>query len=103
MPEKVQKEKQTIASEEVGSLEEVLPASPSLATLPTLIGGFVTKVMQDPGTLNGCADELRMWYDAQPLENRKQLIADARKAIETAKLTTEWLFSQYQMIASKDM
>jgi len=94
-----EKEKQTITKDDVGSLEVVL-AEP--VKLPELIGGFITKVMKNPSNLNQCSHELQMWHNSQPLEDRKELVRATRKSIETAKLTAEWLFSQYQIISQKD-
>lgn len=95
-----EKEPQTITKDDVGSLEDVLGKN---KTLPELIGGFVTRIMEDPKLTQECSRELQMWHDSLPVENRSQLVKDNKKQIETAKLTAEWLFSQYQMISQKDV
>jgi len=72
-------------------------------TLPELVSGFIKGVMENPANLNQCGRDLQLWHDAQPLENRQQLVRDTKKAIETAKLSMEWLFSEYQRLSAKDM
>src|SRR5207244_8878318 len=71
-------------------MADIVTVSPITAlSLPELIGGFVQSVMEDRAKLNQCAHDLQLWHDAQPTENRRELVVAHKKAIETAKLTTE--------------
>lgn len=91
-----------VAAQADKAMEEQ-PKTPAEKLLPELIGGFVQSCMEDPRKLQQCYRELALWYESQPTEGRRELIPQIRKKIEAARLTTEALYGQFQMISQRDL
>lgn len=77
--------------------------NPSKKELPDLIGAIVTQVMKDRASLNRAYSDLVIWYDSQPLENRKELVQKVKKELEAAKMITEALYGHFIMTSQKDL
>jgi hypothetical protein len=69
------------------------PFNPAKAELPVLMGRIMQACLYDRTAMPQAKRDLTVWYNAQPLENRKETARDFRRAMETAKLVTESLYS----------
>lgn len=76
---------------------------PAQKTISELVAGIVQSCMDDPKTLPQGYRDLEMWYNAQPLEGRKEAIPAIKKKIENGKLTLDALFGQFQLISQRDL
>jgi hypothetical protein len=81
-------------------------------TLPQLLGVLTERLMtalqgDAPGpkqqTIQACLREMRIWYDAQPVEERKELAKMARKQLEQFKMVGEQFFQEMMMISAQDV
>src|SRR6267378_2366789 len=81
-------------------------------TLPQLLGDMTVKLMtalqgDAPGpkqqAIQGCLREMRIWYDAQPVEGRKELARSARKQLEQFRMVGEQFFQEMVTISAQDV
>lgn len=80
-------------------------------TLPQLMGRCTTNLLaalqgNDAGAKQrAIADsirEMRIWYDAQPVDGRKESARIARKTLENFKLVAEQFFQEMMAISAQD-
>jgi len=69
--------------------------------LLTALQGTIPAVKQQ--AIQECLREMRIWYDAQPVEGRKELARDARKQLEQFKMVGEQFFQEMMMISAQDV
>lgn len=90
--------------------EPVAPKPPE--TLPQLLGRITEKLMTalqgsvpaaKQQSIHECLREMRIWYDAQPVEGRKELAKNARKQLEQFKMVGEQFFQEMNIISAQDV
>jgi|SRR5580698_915705 hypothetical protein len=93
-------------------IESALEVSDTKAeTLPELCGrmteniltalqGTDAKVKQD--AIAASKRDMRIWYDAQPVEGRKEAARSNRKTLENFKLVAESFFQEMMTISAQD-
>jgi hypothetical protein len=69
--------------------------------LLTALHGSVPAVKQQ--AIQECLREMRIWYDAQPIEDRKELARAARKQLEQFKMVGEQFFQEMMIISAQDV
>jgi ribosome recycling factor len=50
-----------------------------------------------------CKTNLRLWYESQSVENRKEVAKDAKKTMENFKLVAEQCFQELVMLTLSDI
>ena len=66
----------------------------------TALQGTDAKVKQD--AIAASKREMRIWYDAQPVEGRKEAARSNRKTLENFKLVAESFFQEMMTISAQD-
>ena len=95
-PETTQPEK------EAAYAEEVVERGPAQMSQPELLGNLVRRTLENPADISKVKRDLIIWYNAQPLENRKQMASDALKVMDKLKLTSESLYQTFVEISMLD-
>jgi hypothetical protein len=81
-------------------------------TLPRLLSSVTYDLLEalqgnDVGAKQRAIKEgtrrMRIWYDAQPIEERKELAKLARKTLENFKLVSEQFFQEMMQISAQDV
>ena len=81
-------------------------------TLPELLGAMTTELLtalqgDTPGpkqaTIQKCLRSMRIWYEGQPVEGRKELARTARKQLEQFKMVGEQFFQEMMTISAQDV
>lgn len=114
--QEVTKEEKPVESKETKeSVAEPMPRANKgvqYMTLPEVVGRITTDVLtaldgQDQG-VKGVAvaagrRDLRLWYEAQSVENRRDIAKAARKTIENFKSVAEQLWSDIGLLVAQDL
>ena len=86
--------------------------TPRPTTLPELLGRMTETLLtalqgDQPApkqqAIQGCLRDMRIWYDSQPVEGRKELAKAARKQLEQFKLVGEQFFQEMMTITAQDV
>lgn len=105
-------EKATEKAVEQPNIEEAHEMAPKAKTLPELLGSSTTSLLEAlQGTIPAakqaeivrCQREMRIWYDAQPVADRKELARAARKTLEQFKMVAEQFFQEMMIISAQDV
>jgi hypothetical protein len=95
--------------DEVSEPEQEQPTPPK--TLPQLMGDITQDLLTAlQGTDTGAKQRaiadgirrLRIWYDAQPVDGRRELARASRKNMENFKLVAEQFFQEMMSISAQD-
>lgn len=87
-------------------------ATPEPTTLAQLLGRMTETLMTalqgstpapKQAAIQQCLREMRIWYDAQPVEGRKELARSARKQLEQFKMVGEQFFQEMMTISAQDI
>ncbi len=106
--EKPAEEKKTVVTTEVNMKTKGVQDM----TLPELVGNITTRILtaldgQDQGdkgiVVAAGRRDLRLWYEAQSVENRKDIAKAARKTIENFKSVSEQLWSDIGFLVAQDL
>ena len=113
---KDEKEKQVESKEAKQVVAETMPQENAkgvqFITLPELVGQITTRILialdgQDQGekgvVVSAARKDLRLWYEAQSVENRKEVAKSARKTIENFKSVSEQLWSDIGFLTAQDL
>ncbi len=95
------------AAEVVAPVKDAEPAK----TLPQLLGESSTTLLtvlqgvnpaEKQAAITKCLREMRIWYDAQPVEGRKEIARDCRKILEQFKQVAEQFAQEMYTISAQD-
>lgn len=81
---------------------EQQPAGPAQMDQPTLCGMLVREALLNPASMPQVKRNLIIWYNAQPLENRKDMARVALKTMDQLKLVAESLYQTFVEISMAD-
>ncbi len=92
--------------------DEVVHEAETPLTLPSLMASITedllialqgSDVPAKQATIASSIRRLRIWYDAQPVDGRKELARANRKAMENFKLIAEQFFQEMMSISAQDI
>ena len=72
-------------------------------TFSEIMGHIVTTVLKDRMLMPQAKRELEMWYNAQPLEGRKDLARKTKQEFEYARGIIESAFHHFMSAAYQDL
>lgn len=81
-------------------------------SLPVLMGNITQRIMsalagdsapEKQQAVASCTRDLRIWYESQPVEDRKERGKAARKAMEQFKMISEAMYQELVTVSAQDM
>jgi hypothetical protein len=75
---------------------------PAQMTFPQIMGHIVTMVLEDRTLMPQAKKELEVWYLAQPLEQRKEIVKKIKSQFEYTKGIVESSYHQFMEISYGD-
>lgn len=76
---------------------------PAQKTFAELMGGIMAAVMADHRLMPQAKSDLEMWYNAQDLDNRKEIARKVKAEFEYSKGILESAYHHFMNIAFQDM
>jgi hypothetical protein len=93
--------KGTIA-EEANTVPVYNRFSPQM-TLPQFLGYAMERVMTDKAQLDTVLRELQVWYDPQPLEDRREIARQIRREMELSRNVPQAIYVSFSKMAMADL
>lgn len=81
-------------------------------TLPELLGTITQRVLtvlesgdvtNKQNEIQGCRNDLRLWYESQPMDKRKEMAKDSKRIMQNYKNIGEQFYFDLVNLTAQDM